>query len=170
MSNNDEATAKRDADEKEWQKRATEVISKATTVVKDTMSLKAQIADADLKYSEWMAALATAGFALTFGTFEKIHSLSWLSSHAQILNAGLILVCVSFLASIGCSAMVLSLSRLYRAGFNETSALASEQEVLLLNHVKVVFAQAGLDTALLAGELQQRYELEPLAISTSPAV
>lgn len=35
MSNNDEATAKREADEKEWQERATEVISKATTVVKE---------------------------------------------------------------------------------------------------------------------------------------
>jgi hypothetical protein len=147
MSSNDEIREERDREERERHKSVADTISKASAVLKEKMSLDADVADADLKYSEWMAALATAGFALTLGTFEKINKYSWLSSHPKVLNAGLIFTCLLFLAAIACSAAVLRLFRSFRAGFNETRALGSAQEVLLLNHVKVFAAQAEVDVA-----------------------
>jgi hypothetical protein len=127
-----------------------ETISRASNVLRERMTLDAQTADAELKFSEWMAALATAGLGLTVSTFDKVHQNSWLHAHPRILSSGLILTAILFFSSVALSAFILALFRSYRAGFHETISASSVQEVILLNHVKVIAAQAEVD-AIMAG-------------------
>jgi hypothetical protein len=148
MPNYDAEKEQRARDQSEHHRRVGETISRASTVLREKMSLDLDIADSDLKYSEWMAALSTAGLAIALSTFDKLHTCSWLHSCQAALNAGLGITCVLFVAATGFSALVLRLFRSYRAGFNSTRTLGSAQEVLLLNHVPVFSAQAEVDALL----------------------
>jgi hypothetical protein len=150
MSDEDQDRTKREQKDSERYRAVANTISRASSVLKETLSLDVDLADASLKYSEWMGALATAGLALTVSAFEKIHGYSWLRATQTALNLGLIATCALFLAAVGCSAVVLSLFLRLRARFHDTTLLGSAQEILLLNHIKVVAAQTEVD-AVMAG-------------------
>jgi hypothetical protein len=145
-----DGSSKQVNDNLERDKAVAETIAKASAVLKEAALLDAGIADAELKYSEWLAALATAGLGVLLSVLDKLHDNSWLIICPTLLSSLIAVTSVLFLLAIACSATVLRLFRLYKADFSKSITLSSTQETLLLNHVAIVAAMAQM-AALLRG-------------------
>jgi len=135
-------------------------VKNASEVIDKTLSFDAEIGDTKVKYSAWIATLATAGFGLTLWNYDKILQHSWLLHHPRVLNAIFISTSGVFLLSIACSAGALAVSNKLSASFKQQRTLISRRGFIMMNHLEAFKADAevrlvmqGVPTAFIADRL-----------------
>jgi hypothetical protein len=101
------------------------------------LSSDAEYAESRVKYSAWIAALATAGFGLLLSNYDKLKDHTLLSSHYKFGGAVIVSACVLFLAAVATSALILGVSNRYLASFRSEKTLLCQRSLLITNHLKV---------------------------------
>jgi len=124
-------------------------VSKATEVLDKAISFDAETAESQVKYAEWVAALATAGVGITLSNVDKIIAASSLQSGSFLSPVRLIsTVLVLFVAAIVFGAWMLRVAVIYRALFRVERTWVSAQAIALINHPRLVAAMTEANAIL----------------------
>ncbi len=117
-------------------------VKSASALLDKTISFDSEIAENKLKYSAWVAALATAGFNLAVWNFDKIRSVSWIKSYPTLFNTAFIATNSVFLLAIACSTAIIVVSNRHLASFKQERTLIFQREFIVTNHLAVFKADA----------------------------
>jgi hypothetical protein len=140
-------------------------VKSASALADALLAFDADIIENRLKYSAWVAALATAGFGLALLNFDKMVKSSWLSG--KPLAVSFICTEVIFLLSVACSAGVLAVSSSFLASFKRERSLISQRAFIMANHPKVLGAD--IEVRMVMAGVPIRFVADQLFIDLATA-
>jgi hypothetical protein len=118
----------------------TQAVESAYGLVDKILISDAEYAESKVKYSAWIAALATAGFGLLVSNHEKL-SIPALS-HPKLSGMLFISSCTALLLAVAASAIILGVSNRHLASFKSERTLVCQRSFIIKNHIKVFQADA----------------------------
>ncbi|HEY3768010.1 MAG TPA: hypothetical protein VGN44_04985 [Candidatus Angelobacter sp.] len=117
-------------------------VKSAAALLDKAISFDSEIAENNLKYSAWVAVLATAGFNLAVWSFDKIRNVSALKGIPTVFNVTFISTIFLLMLAIVCSGAILLVSNRYLASFKQQRTLVLQREFVTTNHLEVFKADA----------------------------